>query len=180
MKKILLAPFIFLLTLIERIITVLAAVIFAQFPSFLQNYIQRLGGHVDELNRIVNEYTQAALKNSRTLEEYIKIHVNSSVSDFASTGKIMSDNVLRHKDLSDALSSISNSEIYMQALIFIKKVDKEIFKSTLNNYNLSIGLNIESLIYATVGIITSMIILGLIKTIIKRIFKKKATNHGDF
>jgi len=183
-RSILLSPVLFIYSLFERMAAVAGALILAQFPSFVSHYIQRLGGHVDELSRLVKEYTVAAQRNSKTLDEYIKLHISSSINDFAETGKIMSHNVERFNDLSMSLNSIKDSDILGKPVAFIKNFDSGIFKATLNDYTLAINLTIESLFYAVMGILAVMIILSFLKFIAKAsskgLFRKKSSNSVEF
>ncbi len=172
MRQILLSPFIFISSLTQRLLAAAGAVIFAQFPSFLVQYIQRLGGHVDELSRIIKEYTAAAQKNNRTLEEYINLHTSSSVTDFAETGKIMSKNVERLNDLSTSLDSLRSSDILSKPFHFLKDLDMDMARSTAHDYVLSINITMESLLYAIIGITAVMIILSFIKFILKLFYRK--------
>lgn len=177
MKKVLLAPFKFILSLSERILAAAGAVILAQFPSFLVQYKQRLGGHIDELARIVGEYISAAKKNGKTLEEYINLHINSSVTDFSSTGEIMSGNVTRLENLKKAMSELKESEIYMEPVVFINKLDIEIFKATYENFTPAITMNIQSIAYAVIGIVLVMITASAVISFFK-IFFRKIFNRG--
>ena len=121
-KNILLAPFRFFLFIFERALAAAGAVTFAQFPSFIVQYQQRLGGHVDELGLIVSKYTEAAAKNNRTIEEYISIHLKSEINDFVSSGKIMAENFSRHTELGEALRSLTESSGIMKLFVFLKTI----------------------------------------------------------
>ena len=85
MNRFIKAPFSFLESLLDRIISVAGALIFAQMPAFIVQYQQRLGGHVDELKHLIGKYKSYAASNNRSLDEYINIHLQSTVKEFAST-----------------------------------------------------------------------------------------------
>ncbi len=59
-NAILLAPVRFVDSLLDRICAVLGALAFAQFPQYCAQYIQRLGGHVDEAARNMEKYREIA------------------------------------------------------------------------------------------------------------------------
>ncbi len=183
-KKVLFSPFIFISSLAQRALSVIGAVLFAQFPAFLVHYIQRLGGHVGELSRIIGAYKKAAGSTGKTLEEYISRHLSSSDPTFVETGKIMSKNLERYEDLNLALSAIKKGEIWEKPMEFLKNFDAEIFKATLKDYVLSINLSTEAIIYAFIGIVVTMAAISLIKVFFSLIFRKtlggKKHGKGDF
>ena len=65
----LLKPLKFLESIIDRIVAVAGAIIFFQIPTFLVQYKQRLGGHVDELARLIKQYKSAAASNGKSVED---------------------------------------------------------------------------------------------------------------
>ncbi len=161
--KVLTAPFRFLLFLLDRALAAAGALIFAQFPSFIVQYQQRMGGHVDELERIIRKYSEAAARNSKTIEEYISIHMKSEISDFVSSGAIMTENLDRYNELSRTLSELTESTGIMKLLTFVKTLNYDIFQKTLDNFTPGISFNIDTLIYSLAGIIFIMSLFFLIK-----------------
>ena len=162
-KSIAAAPFRFILFLFDRSLAAAGAIIFAQFPSFIVQYQQRLGGHVDELAQIISRYSEAAARNSRTLEEYISIHLKSEISDFVSSGKIMTENLSRYNELNESLNSLTRSEGLMKLLTFLKTVNYDIFSKTVDNFTPGISFNLDTLLYSAAGIIFIMTIYFMIK-----------------
>ena len=64
MEKILLYPFRFLDGLVDRVVSLAGAVGLAQFPQFFAQYLQRLGGHLEEARLVIARYRAAARKPS--------------------------------------------------------------------------------------------------------------------
>lgn len=150
----------------DRIVAVAGAIVFIQIPSFLVQYQQRLGGHVDELARLIRKYKIAAADNGRTVEEYIGLHLQSNIKEFVSTGKLMSENMERFTDLSSALKSITESKGIIKLFQFLKNIDMEIFKGALKNFVPGISFSIDTLLYGFLGIVLSMIIYHIIRRLI--------------
>ena len=147
----------------DRIVSAAGALIFFQIPSFLVQYQQRLGGHVDEMAHLIRKYKSAAADNGRTVEEYIGLHLQSNVKEFVSTGKIMTENMERYTDLSAALKSLSQSKGFVKFYSFLKDIDIDIFKATLKNFVPGISFNTDTLIYGAAGIIFFMAVYFVIK-----------------
>ncbi|MCL2155228.1 MAG: DUF2937 family protein [Leptospirales bacterium] len=171
--KILLKPLKFLEAVIDRIVSVVGAVIFIQIPTFLVQYKQRLGGHVDELARLINQYKSAAAGNGKTVEEYIGLHLNSGVNEFISTGKLMTENMERFNELSLALLNLSESSGIKKLFVFLKSMDFDIFKETYKDFVPGISFSLDSILYCIVGIIFAMLLYLLIKKSLQFLIIKK-------
>jgi hypothetical protein len=150
-------------SILDRAVSAAGALIFIQIPSFLVQYQQRLGGHVDELALLIKKYKSAASDNGRTVEEYIGLHLQSDVKEFVSTGKIMAENMDRFTGLSEALKSLSGSKGFMKFYSFIKDIDFDIFKAALKNFVPGISFSVDTVLYGALGIIVFMTIYFVIK-----------------
>ena len=172
LKKILTAPLIFIEHLADRAVAASGAVIFMQIPAFIAQYIQRLGGHVDELKLLIGKYKAAAADNGRSLDEYIQLHIQSGVKEFASTGKLMTENMERFNFLSDAYQQISGAAGIKQFFLFIRKSDMDIIRRTFSDFVPGISLSFDSLLYAAAGIAVFMSFYLIIKKSISLIFSR--------
>jgi len=150
-------------SILDRTISAAGILIFIQIPAFLVQYQQRLGGHVDELALLIRRYKSAAADNSRTVEEYIGLHLQSDVKEFVSTGKIMADNMERFTDLSSALKDLSGSKGLIKFFHFIKDIDFDIVKAAMKNFVPGISFSIDTLIFGSLGIIFFMTVYFIIK-----------------
>lgn len=171
MNRIIKAPLLFLESLLDRIICVAGALIFAQLPAFIVQYQQRLGGHVDELGRIIAKYRAYAADNNRTLEEYINIHLQSNVKEFASTGRLMTENLARFNELSSALKEITDSTGIMKLVMFVKNIDMEIYRAAMKNFVPGITFNSEVILYGIIGIVVFMSVYYIIRKTIQALIK---------
>ncbi len=159
-------------SILDRFVSAAGIFIFIQIPTFMIQYQQRLGGHVDELALIIRRYKSAAADNSRTIEEYIGLHLQSDVKEFVSTGKIMSENIERFTDLSSALKSLSGSKGFVKFFHFIKDIDFDIFKAALKNFVPGISFTVDTLIFGAMGLVCFMTVYFILKKIIIFIIQK--------
>lgn len=147
----------------DRTIASAGAVIFSQIPSFLVQYQQRLGGHVDELAILIKKYKAAASDNGRTIEEYIGLHLQSSVKEFAASGKIMSGNIERFTELSSSLKNLSESSGLFKFIHFLKDADSDIFNAAYKNFVPGLSFSADTVLYGLTGIIVFMSVYFIIK-----------------
>ncbi len=165
-KKILIAPARFIEAFLDRAIAFAGGLIFMQVPSFMVQYTQRLGGHLEELGLIIKKYKLAAEESGKSLNEYISLHLNSGVKEFISSGKLMEENLERFDYLNQAYNSLHNSSGINKLLTFIKNIDITIAKETWKDFTASISLSYESIIYCLAGIVFFMTIYLLVKKLI--------------
>ncbi len=172
MKKMFLYPFKFLDRLADRIFAAVGAFVFVQFPQFISQYIQRLGGHLDEIRRVIDGYTKIAAANNLTLEEYIKFHLESNNIIFISTGKLINDFLERLNHLNSSMTALKSASPWNRWWVFLKEMDLNIAKQTLANYTIGIPTTIEALIYALIGLILFFSIYQGVKSLLLLIARK--------
>ena len=161
------------LSLVDRAFSVMGAVAFAQFPQFLQQYVQRMGGHLSELEGQVGFMRKSAEASSVTLQEYIQKFTESQLDPiFSRQGVIMQNMVDRYNHLSLTLNSLQEANLYKKPLIFITHLNKDIIHETWSTYQPGIPTTLEGLAYAAVGMIFGTLLFLIIKFIFKLIFSK--------
>jgi hypothetical protein len=171
-RMILFSPLRIIDGLIDRIFAVSFAVIFAQMPQFIAQYLQRLGGHLDELSRIISQYRDGAKLSGKTLEQFIATHLNSGIPDFMGTGRMMEANLSRYDTLSQSLEAIRTASATVKPFVFIKNADFPIVKGTFLNFTPGVPVTIEGAVYAFCGLITGIIIYSAIKWVIRTALSK--------
>ena len=172
LKSIVSSPLMLVDGLIDRVFAVSFAVLFAQLPQFIAQYIQRLGGHLDELARIISQYRDGAQASGKTLEQFISTHLNSGIPDFISTGKIMESNLSRYDILSQSLEAIRSANVTVKPFVFLRNADFSIVKGTFVNFTPGVPVTVEGAIYALSGLVAGVVIYFMIKLTIKTALSK--------
>ena len=75
--------------ILDRVFSIIGAVAFSQVPEFIQQYIQRLGGHVDEAQHQVELIREAAQSSGHTLRTYIEIFITQADPGIAHQGQLI-------------------------------------------------------------------------------------------
>ena len=178
MKPLWLSPFRFLDGLVDRIVVISGALIFGQFPQFYGEYLQRLGGHLAEARYQLMQYTQAAESHHLTLQEYIRVHLESGNGVFASTGQVINALVQRVDFLETTYRNFQNAPAVYRVWIFIHRFDSKIASETWFNYNPGIPLNDEGLVYALIGLLFAWGIYYFIKNVFRFVFSRHLVSPG--
>jgi uncharacterized protein YoxC len=156
----------------SRVLAAVGALALVQFPNFVVHYLQRLGGHIDELKRMLDQYNQAAAMTGKTFEQYVILHKTSNVPEIAQTGRIIESSAERYLELKTALDQISQSPSFLKFFAFLKNADYEIFKSTLVNYTPGFSFNSECIVYALAGLAAASFFYFILKIMLKTLFDK--------
>lgn len=137
--------------LIDRVLCVLGTLAFSQAPEFMQQYLQRLGGHLDEARRQLAQFTRVAEQSGLTLDRLIaQTHANSDAA-VAKLGGVMSESVERVQALESAHAAIQNASVWTRPFVFLRHVDTDIASATWSIFRPAIPTTIEGLIYAAIG-----------------------------
>ena len=120
----------------------------SQFDIFVQQYLQRLGGHVDEAQR--------ALTNILEGERY---------RDFAPASRqvLLDDAQQRVEELQGAVQAIAHSELFTRPFTFFAHVDREIAARTFEQFRPALPLDLAGLVFTAYGVLLGLIVYEMIK-----------------
>ena len=115
---------------LDRVLCVLGTIAFSQIPEFMQQYLQRLGGHLDEARRQLSQFHTAA---------------DAAV---AKLGGVMSGAVARVDELAAAQSAIQTASLWERPFVFMRNMDPQIARATWQIFKPAIPTTVEGLVYA--------------------------------
>jgi len=144
--------------LLDRVLCVLGAVVFCQLPEFIQQYLQRLGGRLDEARRQLAEFESLATKLHLTLPEYIERTSANADKTIAPLGGVMQNAMDRVNELASAEAALRNASAWEKPFVFFAHLDRSIFGATLDIYRPAVPTTAEGALYAIAGI---MVFLGV-------------------
>jgi hypothetical protein len=143
----------FFYQLLDRFFVVFGAFLGSQVPQFLQQYTQRLGGHVAELNYQIEGLKKIASISGKTLDQYIHKFMLNSDPDFVRQGEFIDGMVIRWQELNQALSRLIQASIWERPFVFLKEMDYSIVRSTYQSFQPGLNLTTEGFLYACLGIL---------------------------
>jgi hypothetical protein len=140
---------------VTAIITGLASL---QLPSFINAYLQRLGGHLDEARLGL-----VAIKSGGTGQtaEALALHERLEASAQA-----------RIDFLETAQSAITEAGSFERPIIFFTHMDSDIALATAQSFTPALSLDLPSLIFAILGIVVGWLIWGCIKAPARLLHRK--------
>ena len=132
---------------------ILGAVAFCQLPEFIQQYLQRLGGHLDEARRQVAVFQSSATQFKLTLPQFIERTSSNGDPAVAQLGGVMQGAVERVDHLAAAEAALRNASLWEKPFVFFAHLDRSIASATLEVYRPAVPTTVEGLVYAAAGMI---------------------------
>ena len=136
------------------------AIALSQFPEYAQQYTQRLGGAVDELRVITEDFDRAALAGGLDRNTALARY-NASNDDFlAGRGTSMTGTFQRYEQLSATLQRIQGADPVARFQALPAYLDTDIGQRTLQNYRPAVPVTMEGILYAGGGFILGYLIMS--------------------
>lgn len=145
--------------ILERIVVVASALVFAQIPLFIQHYEQQLVGRIAELKMQVDAIQMIA--NGRSLQEYILKFTSNSDPDFVRHGYLLNEMVSRYDSLRVAYESLLASTLLTKPIVFLTHLYSDIAASTWEHFHIGLPLTFEGTCYALLGVVAGMCVTGI-------------------
>jgi hypothetical protein len=161
--------------LVDRLLCVVGAVLFSQLPEFIQQYLQRLGGHLDEARRQLEQFREVAAKSGLTLDQLTAQSQANTETTVARLGQLMRDTGYRVDALATADAAIRNASILSRPFVFLRHVDLSIARSTWSIFRPAVPTTIEGMLYAAFGVLLILAFYhGAVRYPLRRAWRRRA------
>lgn len=154
-------------SLTDRILCVVGAVLLSQGPEFMQQYLQRLGGHLDEARRQLAVFQKTADQAGLTLDKFISQTAANADPAVAKLGGVMADAAERVTSLQSAHDTLLQAALWERPFVFVRHLDTGIARATAAVYQPAVPTTAEGLVYALAGM---LLMLALYHFGLKRLF----------
>jgi len=160
--------------LLDRLLCVAAAVLFSQLPEFMQQYLQRLEGHLDEAKLAVDRFKAAASQAGMSLDQLVNSAAQNPDASMGKLGAVVHDAVERVDQLGAADAALRNASALSRPYVFLSHVDWGIARATLSIYRPAVPTTLEGLAYALFGIVLILCVyhLAIRGPIVRRLRRK--------
>lgn len=158
---------------IDRILCVIGAVLLSQGPEFMQQYLQRLGGHLSESQRQLVSFHEAATHAGVPYEKFVdqtKANPDAGVSQL---GKVMERTTERTASLQTAHDALLGATPWTRPFVFLRHLDYDIGRATWSVYKPAVPVTIEGILYTLSGMLFFLLIYHLGVKNIFALFRRK-------
>jgi len=149
------------------------ALVLSQFPEYAQQYTQRLGGAVDELRVVTEEFDRAATEGGLTRAAAIDRYSASNDEFLAGRGSSMTATFQRYDKLRETLAQIQNAGPIERFQSLPAYLDTDIGRRTLENYKPAVPVTMEGILYALAGFLLGFAMLSAVVKVVMLPFGKR-------
>lgn len=158
-------------TLIDRILCVTGAVLFSQAPEFMQQYLQRLGGHLAEARRQLAQFEEIARQAGRTVQELATQYAANTDPSVVGMGRLIGETEMRVTALSASEAALRSASALERPFVFLRQLDWEIARGTSGVFKPAVPTTLEGALYAITGVIVILLLYhGLLAPLVRRIW----------
>lgn len=143
-------------TLLDRVLCVAGAITLSQAPEFFQQYLQRLGGHLDEARRVLVRFEAVARESGLTLTQLIETTRSEASAPVAKLGGVMAEAQTRAQALAQAESALRDADMWARPWVFLRHVDTEIARGTWVVFKPAVPVTAEGFCYAAAGMLLAL------------------------
>lgn len=142
----------------------------SQFPEFSQQYMQRLGGAVDELSRQVDRYEADAGEAGLPLTTYLQQLAAEGPLARTQAANMASD-ITRYQDLSEALRTLQGAGPFMRAKLATHIGDRAVAERALETFKPALPLTFEGVSFAGAGFFAGWLAIGIALWFLKKTWR---------
>ena len=165
--------------LFDRLLCVAGAILFSQVPEFIQQYLQRLGGHLDEAQRQLGRLRAAAEASGLTVEQLAARTEADPDAAIGKLGGVLREAISRVQQLSEAEAAIRHASLWTKPFVFARYYDEAIARATGSVFRPAVPTTIEGLVYALVGMALMLALYHLgAKALVRKVARRRALNVG--
>ncbi|WNC74109.1 DUF2937 family protein [Thalassotalea psychrophila] len=136
----------FICSTFDKILFSVNAVVAMQLPGFIQQYGQRISGHLAEAQYQLQKYQYIADQHYQgDILLLVRRYQMNSDPGINAAGDVVFDLIDRISLLTKHVSHLFESDYFLQIYYFIIELDLEIARATLQDYQLTIPLNIAAI-----------------------------------
>lgn len=162
---------------LDRIVSVIGAIVFSQIPQFISQYIDVLSGALAESKRQVALIQQQAILLNLTIDEFVQRHVENSDPVFQGSGRIFQETLSRFEFLNSAYHSLIESSVWAKPFLFLSHYDSDLVSAL--RFRPALPLTWEGAVYAVLGMLLALILYHYILKLPMRVIKMlKAKKDG--
>lgn len=167
-------------TLLDRVLCVAGAVAFSQAPEYMQQYFQRLGGHLDEATRQLRQFEQVAEQAGESVSAFATRAQASADAVMARMGDIVAATIARVDDLSAAVAALRDATPWSRPFVFLEHLDLEMARATWRVFKPAVPTTFEGALYAAAGMIVFLALYhGVIRAPIVAVTQRVRARRAD-
>ncbi|MHC2458179.1 uncharacterized membrane protein YuzA (DUF378 family) [Rhizobium leguminosarum] len=151
---------------IARIITVVAGLaggtVFSQAPEFVQQYRQRIGGAIDELRVIVEDFNAQAAEHHLDRQQALNAYAQSSDDFLRDRGVSMQSTISRYETLLSQQLHLGTAAPVAKPFVLLQDADDVVFANTWRDFVPGVPVSFAGLVWGAIGFVGGWMVAALV------------------
>jgi len=159
-------------------ISVVLSLMFGQLPEFAQQYAQRLGGAIDELNRIVGNFDQDARRSGYDRDGALALMRKNQEQLVRDQATRLSDTINRLARLRTQQTAMKQGDLFTRVGAFAVGYDQELAARTWSDFSFGLPLSADAILFTGLSFILSLLVLGIVAIGLGRLLRPQRVGHA--
>lgn len=149
-----------------------------QAPAFYAQYLQRLGGRLDQAISAVERVRADAAARGEGLDDYIALSLADTSTRAQEAGQRALEAVQTRDALREAYAVLSVARPLERPQVFAEHFDRGLAEATMRDFVPALPVSPEGLIYAAVGLLFGLAVLAGLEGVGRSLFGTPRRDRG--
>ncbi|AIC29206.1 hypothetical protein IE4771_CH04157 [Rhizobium etli bv. mimosae str. IE4771] len=168
---------------IARIIAIAAGLaggtVFSQAPEFAQQYRQRIGGAIDELRVIVEDFHRQATEHQLDRQQALNTYAQSSDDFLRDRGVSMQSTIARYETLLSQQLKLGTAAPVAKPFVLLRNPDDVVFANTWRDFVPGVPVSFAGLVWGAIGFVSAWVVAALLGSGVRRVVRgRRASPHA--
>jgi hypothetical protein len=146
---------------ITLVVGLAGGTLFSQAPEFAQQYRQRIGGAIDELRIIVDDFTKQATDHHLDRQQALDAYTHSPDDFLRDRGISMRSTLERYERLTTQQSDLGSAAPVAKPFVLMRNADEGILANTWRDFVPGVPVSFAGLAWAAIGFIGGAIVAAV-------------------
>jgi len=151
-------------TVFRRLPQILAAalggLLASQFPAFFDQYLQSLGGRLDQARVHAARIAEVARDQGLSVATYIQRFADNADPVVQSQAEVMASTLADESRLGAAYAVLTQAPAGLRPIVFLRHLDLDIAAATADRFTPAAPLGLEGLLYLAIGALLGLAALA--------------------
>ncbi|WJH41294.1 DUF2937 family protein [Aliirhizobium terrae] len=149
------------------LVAIAGAVVFSQAPELTQQYRQRLGGAIDELTTIIQNFDEQANHAGLERQAALNIYAVSPEQFLRSQGDSMRHTFDRYESLSDQMLHLASTSPILRPLVVARNPDPATLANAWRDFVPGVPVSIAGLVWAVLGAVVGLMVAVILLVVFR-------------
>jgi hypothetical protein len=151
------------------LVAIAGAVVFSQAPELTQQYRQRLGGAIDELTTIIQNFDEQANHAGLERQAALNIYALSPEQFLRSQGDSIRLTFDRYEELSDQMLHLTSASPILRPLVVVRNPDPTTLANAWRDFVPGVPVSVAGLVWAMLGAAVGLMVAVILVVFLRAV-----------